>query len=279
MIRWTGLLVAVGMLVGVLPTAAQEEGPELLTGAAVLQHPAGKAALAAAELLAAGKLAEVRMASVADVRAEWEAMSASEQRDEAERNQKRAPDPATLASQIEAIGEMTIYGDSAQLRIPTPDGDISAMAFVSLEDGVWKVTAGPMTIAPPPQETAPEILGADILEHEIGKLALQFAARLHQGGTGACLELMSTKAKAAWSDHDAERRLESDRIRRETIPSAETLAAQVREGGRLGFYGDAAYLIVNSNERTENPDGSVTFTSSSLSLPFELEDGRWRVGE
>jgi hypothetical protein len=216
---------------------------------------------------------------VADVKAEWQALSAAEQREEAARNRERAPDPATFAAQIETIGELTIYGDSAQLRIPTPDGDISAMAFVALEGGEWKVTAGPMTIAPPPQETAPEVVGGDILDHEIGKLALAFATTLHAEGTAAALTLMSSAAKAAWAEQDVERRGESDRIRRETIPTAQVLAAQVREGGRLGFYGDKAYLIVNSSERTENPDGSVTYTSSSLSLPFELEEGQWRVGE
>lgn len=267
------------MVATAMPVAAEEELPKLLTGAAVAEHPAGKAVIAAAELLAAGKFAEVRMASVADVRAEWQALSPAEQLEEAARNRERAPDPATFAAQIEAVGELTIYGDSAQLRIPTADGDIAAMAFVALEGGVWKVTAGPMTIAPPPEETAPEVLGAEILDHEIGKLALAFAAELHTKGTAAALALMSSAAKAAWAAQDGERRRESDRIRRETIPTAEVLAARVREGGRLGFYGDKAYLIVNSSERTENPDGSVTYSSTSLSLPFELEEGEWRVGE
>lgn len=267
------------MVATAMPVAADEELPKLLTGAPVLEHPAGKAVIAAAELLAAGKFAEVRMASVADVRAEWQALSPAEQLEEAARNRERAPDPATFAAQIEAVGELTIYGDSAQLRIPTADGDIAAMAFVALEGGVWKVTAGPMTIAPPPEETAPEALGAEILDHEIGKLALAFAAELHTKGTAAALALMSSAAKAAWAAQDGERRRESDRIRRETIPTAEVLAARVREGGRLGFYGDKAYLIVNSSERTENPDGSVTYSSTSLSLPFELEEGEWRVGE
>ncbi len=267
------------MVATAMPVAADEELPKLLTGAAVLEHPAGKAVIAAAELLAAGKFAEVRMASVADVRAEWQALSPAEQLEEAARNRERAPDPATFAAQIEAVGELTIYGDSAQLRIPTADGDIAAMAFVALEGGVWKVTAGPMTIAPPPEETAPEVLGAEIFDHEIGKLALAFAAELHTKGMAAALALMSSAAKAAWAAQDGERRRESDRIRRETIPTAEVLAARVREGGRLGFYGDKAYLIVNSSERTENPDGSVTYSSTSLSLPFELEEGEWRVGE
>ena len=59
------------------------------------------------------------------------------------------------------------------------------------------------------------------------------------------------------------------------MPAAE----QIRTGGEMSFVGDKAYLGVVTNIKTENPDGSMTFTSTSTALSFELEDGVWRVAD
>jgi len=33
------------------------------------------------------------------------------------------------------------------------------------------------------------------------------------------------------------------------------------------------------NETTKNPDGSITASSSSMSIGFELDNGKWRVAD
>lgn len=256
---------------------ASDDDPKTLTGKEALAHPAAKAVLAAAERLAAGKLDEVRRQSVKEVREEWAALGATERQEESDRARERAPDPRTFAGEIEREGILTLYGESGTLRVESAEGEVRAMAFFSLEEGKWKVTSGPMTFAPAPVETAPPIEGAAILEHEIGRLALEYAKRLEAGRMDAVAELLSGPARAARAAASAAERKESDAYRRTTTPSAKALAAQIRGGGTLYFFGEKAQLSVVASETVKNPDGSITSTSSSTSIGFELDEGAWRI--
>ncbi len=268
------------MLAFAMVGGAQSEGlPTTLTGRDALTHPAGKAVVEAAKLLEAGKLAEVKRRSVKEVRDEWAALPAAEQREEIARARERAPDPGAFEADIARIGELTIYGDSASLRIPTPDGGVAAMAFVSLEGGQWKVTGGPMTFEPEPAETAPPIAGAAILEHPIGALAIDYAKRLQADKIESALELLSGPARAKRAAESAAERKASDEFRRQHLPSAATLAEQIRSGGRLSFVGEQAYLNVITNVTTKNPDGSTSYSSTSTQLPFALQNGEWRIAD
>ncbi|HUP21912.1 MAG TPA: hypothetical protein VNB06_03120 [Thermoanaerobaculia bacterium] len=172
---------------------------------------------------------------------------------------------------------LTIYGDTGTLRIPTPDDGVSAMAFVTLEDDRWSVTGGPMTFEPPPVETEPPVRGTAILDHEIGRLALEYASRLEAGDLGAAIELLSGPARAKRAAESAAERKESDEFRRRHMPTAAAFAEQIRSGGQLTFAGERAYLNVVTSESSTNADGSSTFTSTTTSLPFELQDGTWRI--
>jgi len=259
-------------------TAATEDFPKTLTGREAAAHPAAKAVLAAAERLAAGQLDEVRRQSAKDVRDEWAALSPAERQAESERARERAPDPRAFAADIEREGILTLYGDSGTLRLESPDGEVRAMAFFSLEEGKWKVTSGPMTFAPAPVESAPPLAGAAILEHEIGKLALEYAQRLEAGRMDAVAELLSGAARAARAAATPAEREASDGYRRRTTPPAGQLAAQIRDGGTLHFFGEKAQLSVVASETVKNPDGSITSTSTSTSIGFERENGAWRVG-
>lgn len=271
-------LALLGTLLGLSaqPVLAQE----VIEGKAILAHPAGKAVVAAGKLLAAGKLAEVKKASAKDVRDEWAAMPAADQKAEAEEAAKSAPATKVLEAEIARAGILTNYGDSAMLRTESADGNSSIIAFVVLDAGQWKVTAGPKTIdTTPVEETAPPIAGAAILDHEIGKAALAFAKEIAAGKFAAADALRSAPARAKRAAESAQERQESDAYWKSTLPAPTALADQIRSGGKVSFVGEKAYLSVSQNVVTPNADGSTSYTSSSMSVPFELDNGAWRVAD
>lgn len=275
--------LAMALLIGFSPlvtrAAAADTEPVTLTGRAILDHPAGKAIVAAGRLLKAGKAAEARKGAAKEVREEWAAMSSAEQKEEAARLQGRTPDPAAFEADIARVGEMVVDGESARLMIPTPTGDFSAMGFATLEGGQWRVSRGPMTLQVPEPETAPAIRGAAILEHELGKLALDYAARFASGKPSAALELLSATARAQRDALPAAERQQSDDFRQRQFPAPEVLADRIREGGELTFSGEKAFLMVLTITTKENADGSVTSTSESTGLGFVKELGRWAIGD
>lgn len=276
-----GLAALVGLAAVMAPGAVRgDDFPTEITGKAALAHPAARAAIEAAKLLRAGKLAEVKQASVKEVRDEWAALSPAERKEESERARERAPDPATYEADIARSGVLTLYGETATLRLSTPDGsDVTAMAFVSLEAGKWKVTGGPMTFEPAPVETAPPIEGAAILQHEIGKLAVEYAKRLEAGKIDAAIELLSGPARAKRAAEAPAERQESDAFRRRLLPPAAAFAEQIRDGGKVHFFGEKASLSVVANVQERQPDGSTNYTSTSTSLGFELDQGAWRIAD
>ncbi len=253
--------------------------PVTITGKAILEHPAGTAIVAAGRLLKAGKTAEARKSATKEVREEWAAMSPAEQKEESERLKGRTPDPATFEADIARVGEMVVDGDSARLSIPTPSGDPSAMGFAGLEDGKWRVSRGPMTLQVPEPETAPAIRGAAILDHELGKLAIDYAGKLAAGKLDAALAMLSPAARARRDALPADERKQSDDFRRKFLPQPEALASQIREGGELTFTDKKAYLNVMSFTTTQNADGSVTSSSETIGLGFLDESGRWTIAD
>jgi len=267
-----------GVVLGLcaLPAAAQE----VIEGKAILAHPAGRAVVEAGKLLEAGKLAEVKKASTTDVREEWAATSAADQKVESDEAAKSAPAANVLEAEIARGGILTNYGDSAMLRTESADGNSSIIAFVVLDAGKWKVTAGPKTIDTTPiEETAPPIEGAAILEHEIGKAVVAFAKEIAAGKFDAADALRSGPARAKRAADSAEERKESDAYWKSTLPAPAVLADQIRTGGKITFVGEKAYLSVSQNVVTPNADGSTSYTSSSMSVPFALEGGKWRVAD
>ena len=269
-----------GVLAVLGAAAAPSLAQEVIEGKAILAHPAGKAIVEAGKLVKAGRLAEVKKASAKEVRDEWAAASAADQRDATEEAAKTAPDAAMLAAEIARGGVFTNYGDSGVLRVEAADGNSMIMAFVSLEDGKWKVTAGPKTIdTTPVEETAPPIEGAAILEHEIGKVALAYAKEVAAGKFDAAASWLSGPARAKRAAEPAAERKESDAYRKSTTPAPAAFADQIRVGGRLSFVGDKAYLQTVVSETTKNADGSITASSSSMSIGFELDNGKWRVAD
>lgn len=264
------------LLLAVLPASAQE----VTEGQAILAHPVGKAVLEAGKLLKAGKLAEVKKASAKEAREEWAATSAADQKAETEQATKSAPDLKVLEAEIARAGNLIDYGDSAMLRAEAADGNSMIMAFATLEGGHWKITAGPKRIdTTPVVETAPPITGAAILDHEIGKVALAYAKEIAAGKFDAAVAWLSGPARTKRAAEPAGERQESDAYRKSTIPAPTIFSEQIGDSGKLSFVGEKAYLQTLVNETTRNADGSITSSSSSMSIGFELDNGQWRVAD
>ena len=273
-------LFATVLLVGPIAGARSASAQEVIEGKAILAHPAGRALLEAGKLVKAGKLDEVKRAGPKDVREEWAAAPASDRKDAVEEAAKTAPDPRHLESEIARGGVLTNYGDSAMLRVEAADGNSMIMAFVALDAGKWLVTAGPKTVdTTPVVESAPAIEGPAILDHEIGKVALAYAKAIASGKSSAVTEWMSGPARAKLAAAPADERKEVEAYRKSTIPPPAVFAEQLRSGGRITFVDDKAYLQTVVSETTKNADGSITASSSSMSLGFELDNGKWRVVE
>lgn len=258
------------------PVAAQ--APTMIKGEAILAHPAGKLAIRAAELLAAGKTDDViRLRTAAD-QAEWRKESAAEREDWAKRAKDRAPDPKLLADAIRKGGVLTVFPDRASFESPYADGG-EVMAMFTLEAGEWYASMGPMVMAgaPAPGKEV-RIEGQEILKHPIYALALEYADAVHSGKPEAFLTLSSTKKQADWKAEPESERKEIAAYYKKTIPKKADLAAGVRSGGVLFIENDkVATLNVITVENASKEPGVVQSTSTTVGIPFVLEGGQWRV--
>ncbi len=124
--------------------------------------------------------------------------------------------------------------------------------------------------------TTERIQGAAILAHPVGAVALDYARRLHaKGGDVAALSSRAAQAKRKAMPKDE--RAESDAFVRGMVPAADALDAAIRAGGVLLVEGPKATLNLVRTETSKNADGSVTSSSSTAAIPFEMEDGAWKV--
>jgi len=119
------------------------------------------------------------------------------------------------------------------------------------------------------------IEGAAILAHPIGALALRYATALHAKGDVSALS--STAAQARRKAMPAGERAESDAFMRKMLPAAAALEAGIRAGGVLLIEGGKATLNVVSSQSAKGKDGSITSSSTTSAIAFELEDGAWKV--
>jgi hypothetical protein len=255
---------------------AQEAG-DILNGAAIADHSAGKAILDACPLLAAGKLAQVKSHSVADVREEWAAMSQSAQLEEARSSQERAPDCRSFGSDVAARGTLTFFGDSAQLVVPTEDQTSAVVAFVNLEEDSWRVTAGPLIVDTGSGPSAePQLQGAEILDHEIGTLLLTYSSALAKDADSA-MEFLTRDVQIQRLALSAEERAESDRYRRSLFVDSGDFGDLIRNGGSLYLEEERASFSAVSNTSVTAADGTTSYSTMSMSVPLALEDGVWKI--
>lgn len=277
-VKATAAAVPLLLLAALATAPAAAQAPTMIKGEAILAHPAGKLAIRAAELLAAGKIDDViRLRTAAD-QAELKKESAAERADWAQRAKDRAPDPKLLAAAIRKGGVLTVFPDRASLESPYADGG-EVMAMFTLEAGKWYASLGPMVMAGAPAPgTEVRIEGEEILKHPIYALALEYADAVHSGKPEALLKLYSTKKQADWKAESESERKEIAAYYKKTIPKRTDLAAGVRSGGVLFIENDnVATLNVITIESKSKEPGVVQSTSTTVGILFVLEGGQWRV--
>jgi len=276
---WPGLFAAaVGAIVIGGAAMASAQDPVEVKGAAILEHPVGRLAIQAAELMSAGKIDQAVALGTKEDQSEWKKSPADEKEHKAALWKERAPAPAAYRDAIRKAGVLTIGGPMAKLAVPFDKGKEVIAAF-ELEGGTWRRSLGPMVMAgssAPAKET--RIQGADILEHPIGALALQYADLLHAGTMDEVMRLATTESQAKWKSEPASERAEIAAYCKKTVPKRAAMTAAIQSGGILIIEDDAraSLNLVQSEQRSTTP-GVVTSTSTTTAIPFAMEDGRWRL--
>lgn len=259
-----------------IPVAA--EAPTMIKGEAILAHPAGKLAVQAAGLLAAGKIDDaVRLRTAAD-QAEWKKQPPAEREESSARMKDRAPDPKLFAEGIRKGGVLTLFPDRASLEAPYGAGG-EMVAMLSFEKGRWYASLGPMVMAgaPAPAQEV-RITGPDILKHPVYDLALKYSDAVHSSSPEAFLRLASSESQAKWKAEPESERKEITAFYRRMVPKKADLATGVAAGGILIVADDAvATLSIVTIETASKETGVVQSTSNTVSLPFVLEGGQWKV--
>jgi hypothetical protein len=265
-----------------LPAPAQGD-PKVVEGEAILAHPVGKLAIRTAELLSAGKVEDAIRLRTAEDQAEWKKEPAEERAEMTARMKERAPDPKLLAEAIRKGGILTIYPargtDRSRATLESPYGDGGeVMAIFSLDKGKWFGSMGPSVMAgaaAPANEV--RLHGADILKHPIYELALKYADAIHSGAPEAFLELSSTKSQEAWKAEPESERKEITAYYKRMVPKKADLAAGVQSGGILIIEDDSLATLNVVTVESTSKDGVVQSTSTTVGIPFVVENAQWRV--
>jgi hypothetical protein len=144
-------------------------------------------------------------------------------------------------------------------------------------------TQAALVVAPRPAlDSGPtastELRGADIFDHPVGQLALCYAEAVHAGRMDEALALSTQGERERALTQSPRQRQRRERFRRKVVPAPELFSSAIQNGGVLSIQGGTAFLeVVVTESRHEDPDGSVTSSSTTLALPFALENGAWRV--
>jgi hypothetical protein len=272
---WTTVLATSAIL-----SAAQ--APTAITGEAALKHPAGQAAVRSAELITAGKMDEAMALRTKDALSDWKSSSADERKATGDSIRKMTPDPKMFADAVRKSGLLNVMGNTAVMNAETSKG--KAVAYFGREDGVWKISSGPMVfaIAEPANET--RIENADVLKHPIGPLALQYVELVHGGRIDEAKRLAAAEVQAKWNSESAQERTESLDYLRKTLPTKAELSAGLQSGGRvtvvLLIEDDtiATLNIIRSEQRTTGPN-TTTYSSSTTTIGFVMERGQWKLNQ
>lgn len=270
------IAASVLLLLGSPRTGVAQDEPQVLEGEAAFKHPSIQVVLKAAEHFRAGKTDAGMALYTASEQADWK--KSTEKAELAALRRERAPDPKALAEGIRKGGTLTLYAAEGQLRAPLPDRAMG-IAYLALEDGAWRLTGGPMTIENA-QEPAKEerFHGDGMRAHPVYAVALNYSEVLHSKKDDSFMKLATKKAREKWAAEPESERVESAAYRRRTIPKKNDLAASLKDGGYIVVEDDVrAFLVVVSVTQGSPEPGTVTSTSSTLSLGFELEDGEWRL--
>ena len=257
-------------------TASAQEAQEI-TGDAILKHPVGQLLVRAADLYRAGKVDEAMALQPKEGQAEWKTMSAAARKEDAARRQKRTPS-AGFADAIRKTGVLKIQGSMANLSVNL-GAEGEGFAGAQLEGGQWRLTMGPLVMAPPPKNET-RVEGAELAKHPIAALAIQYVDLIHAGKIDEAMRLASSEAQARWKSEPASERAESTAYRRKNLPTSAQLKAALSKNSVL-FIADgqsATLNVITIEQRTKGP-GSVESTSTTTTIGFLMENGQWRLAQ
>jgi hypothetical protein len=266
------------VLLGNAVTGAQDQS---LKGAAALAHPAVQAALKAIDLIKAGKVDDAIALRTTSEASEWKAMSAADRKDLGAGIAERTPTAKAFSDAVRANGELTISGNSGVLAFSV--GQDRGAAYFARETGVWRVENGPMVFSTP-REPANEVRveNADILEHAIGPLALQYLDLIHAGKMEDAMKISTSSAQAKWKAEPAGEKAESVAYLKKNLPTRAAAEAGLRTGkGMRGVLviEDDKLATLNFIVSAQAPAGpnTTTYTSTTQAMGFEKENGQWKV--
>lgn len=249
-----------------------------IKGEAILKHPAGQLAIKAAELLAAGRIEEVVALGPKSGQSEWKKTPAEDRKGISGMMQKRAPAAGTFPDAIRKSGVLAINDAFAILRVELAKGD-AAIAYFEREAGTWRITNGPMVVAgaaEPSNET--RIEGSEVMAHPIAALATQYVELVHAGQIEAAMrQLGSTEAQKAWKAEPASERAESAAFRKKTLPPVAEFKSLLPTGVIIIEDGERATLNVIKKEQRPTKPGTVEYSSTTVAIPFVLENGAWKL--
>ena len=181
------------------------------------------------------------------------------------------------AALVKNAEQTVLYLETAAGFMTVVTNGLTKPQIAALAKVLGQAPALPAATAAAADEAPPA--GPAILAHPIGALALEYARALHAGKSAEVLALTSRGARAKRQALPASERKESDAYIKKNVPPAAALEAGIRAGGRLLIAGPKATLNVSSSETRKNPDGSITASASTFAMPFELEDGQWKVAQ
>ncbi len=252
--------------------------PNEIKGEAILKHPAGQLAVKAAGLLSAGKVEEVIALGGKASLDEWKKESAEDRKGMAEMMRRRAPAPETYSDAIRKAGVLAVQENSAVLRVDLAKGD-AAIAYFEREGGTWRITNGPMVIAGA-GEAASEtrVEGSDLLAHPVAALAIEYVELVHAGKIeDAMRRLASAEAQKAWKSEPASERTASAAFRKKTLPTLAEFKALLPSGVLIIEDGERGTLNVIKKEQRPTKPGTVEYSSTTVAIPFVLENGAWKL--
>jgi hypothetical protein len=254
-----------------------------LKGDEALKHPAVQLAVKAAELLKAGKVDEAMALQTKEALSGWKAMSPADRQEMGAGIVKRSPDPKAFAEAVVKNGELTINGNTGVLGFAI--GDNRGAAYFEREGGNWRVTNGPMMFPSDPDPVnETRIEGIDILNHPVGKLALQYLDLIHAGKIDDAKKLATADVQAKWTREPSGEKADTLAYLRKTLPTRAAVTEGLKAGKNLNavlIIEDDKLATLNLTVSSQKAAGANTtnYTTSSTNIGFAKEVGEWKLAQ
>jgi hypothetical protein len=143
---------------------------------------------------------------------------------------------------------------------------VATAAFIVVA-GVGKANAG--------QGGEQRISGAALAAHPVAAVAAEYLELLHSNNMAGAMALATRKAQAEFKAEPADEQQASADFRRRILPTGAEFDQSLGEAGLLIVEADgtATLNLVKTTPATASSTGS----SATVTIPFALEDGRWKI--